>query len=373
MSYAYTPGLKVMKNTIVRKSRILPVPGEVLVREGDSILGETIVARTYVPGEVIMMPMFYLLGVEPEELPGVMLKKEGDFVKKDEVIAISKWMFGLFRNECKANTTGTIELISDATGQIAIREPPVPLNMTAYISGRVVEVIPNFEAVIETPAAFVQGIFGIGGERQGELMTIAAPDEALTTDHIDKGCARKILVGGSLVTSEVLKKAADEGVKGIVTGGMLRKDLDRFLGYDIGVAITGHEDINLTCVITEGFGKMTMAKRTFDMLNSLEGKQASINGATQIRAGVIRPEVIVPIKDGNEPISEEESLTSGMGLGTRIRIIRQPYFGAIGHITDLPTELQTLESESRVRVVCVKLDNGQQVTIPRANVEIIEE
>jgi hypothetical protein len=62
-----------------------------------------------------------------------------------------------------------------------------------------------------------------------------------------------------------------------------------------------------------------------------------------------------------------------MVQGTSIRIIRQPYFGEIGQVHSLPVELQQLESESMVRVVNIELDGGKVVTVPRANVEIIEE
>jgi hypothetical protein len=68
-----------------------------------------------------------------------------------------------------------------------------------------------------------------------------------------------------------------------------------------------------------------------------------------------------------------EELSQGMVPGTPIRIIRQPYFGAIGKVHSLPVELQQLESESMVRVVNIELDDGEVVTVPRANVEIIEE
>jgi hypothetical protein len=59
--------------------------------------------------------------------------------------------------------------------------------------------------------------------------------------------------------------------------------------------------------------------------------------------------------------------------GTPVRIIRQPYFGAIGLVKFLPVELQQVESESYVRVLDVELNDGTVVTVPRANVEIIEE
>ena len=203
------------------------------------------------------------------------------------------------------------------------------------------------------------------------LFLFAEPDEVLTMDHITKECAGKILVGVSLVTAEVLKKASEFGVKGIVVGGLRRDDLNKYLGYEIGVAITGQENINLTCIITEGFGEMRMAGHIYNLLDSHNGRLASINGATQIRAGVIRPEIIVPLQD-NARVDEEETLTYGMEIGTRVRVIRQPYFGALGSVAELPIELQAVETESYVRVLNVKLEDGRIVTVPRANVEIME-
>lgn len=374
MSYAYTPGLKVLRNTIIRKRRVLPIPGEVLVQKGDSVSYSTIVARTFLPSEVTISPAAYILGVEPPELPKLMMKKVGDQVEKGELLAISKSFFGLFKTELRAEESGTIELISPVTGQVVIRKPPVSLNLNAYISGKIVEVIPKIGVVVETVGALVQGIFGIGGERHGELMTVAEPDEVLTPEHINDECAGKIIVGGSLITFNALKKAEKKNVKGIVVGGVKKSDLSRYLGYELGVAITGHENISLTCIITEGFGEMAMANHTYHLLDSLNGKIASINGATQIRAGVIRPEVIIPREKVEGEILEEESrLHYGMAIGTRVRIIRRPYFGKFGNVVDLPIELQEIETESKVRVVEVELDDGSRVIVPRANVEIIEE
>ena len=75
------------------------------------------------------------------------------------------------------------------------------------------------------------------------------------------------------------------GVKGVVVGVIIDTDLTDILGHDIGAAITGQEDIVTTLIVTEGFGSIQMAQRTFDLLKSLEGREVSINGATQIRAG----------------------------------------------------------------------------------------
>ena len=52
-----------------------------------------------------------------------------------------------------------------------------------------------------------------------------------------------------------------------------------------------------------GPSQIAMARRTFDILRDCHGQEASVSGATQIRAGVQRPEIIVPVPEG-QPIRE---------------------------------------------------------------------
>ena len=380
MGEAYTPGLKVKKSLVVRRTRKLPIKGETLVKEGDNVRTDTIVARTHVPGDLQIVRVAQILGIELEDTEKYMVRKAGDYVKKDNVIAKSTSFFGLFKTFVKSPVEGMIEHVSNVTGQVVIREPPIPVEVRAYIPGTVVNVFPEEGVTIETPAAFIQGIFGIGGETEGKLLMVAdSPEDALTADLIKPDHEGKILVGGSLVTGDALHKAVKVGAQGVIVGGIDDKDLVELLGYEIGVAITGHEDVGITLILTEGFGKMPMSKRTFALLKSLEGKQVSISGATQIRAGVIRPEIIIPL-EGREikKVGEEEEIPSkGLEPGTRIRVIREPYFGALGRVVSLPVELQKAETESYVRVLEAKLETqppgAKPVVIPRANVEIIEE
>ncbi|MEM2126637.1 MAG: hypothetical protein QW638_08350 [Candidatus Bathyarchaeia archaeon] len=371
-AHAYTPGLKVKKSTIVTKQRILPIPGEVLVKVGDKVDFDTIVARAKVPGKPNIIRAADLLNIQAENLPAFMLKKEGDIVAEGEVIAKYTPLFGLIKRFVRSPVKGIVESISDMTGQVIIREPPELVEIKSYIPGRVRDVIPKRGVIIETQAAFIQGIFGIGGERHGEIyFACESPSEVLTGENIDDNLMGKIIVGGSLATLDSLKKASQVGAAGIVVGGIKGVDIKEYLGYEIGVAITGHEEIPITLVVTEGFGKMNMSSRVFNLLKEFEGLEAAINGATQIRAGVIRPEIIIPHE--NHSIGEEEkSLEKGMGPGTLVRIIREPYFGKIGIVVSLPVELLNIETESSVRVVEVRIDEGN-VIVPRANVEIIEE
>ena len=105
---------------------------------------------------------------------------------------------------------------------------------------------------------------------------------------------------------------------------------------------------------------------------TLEGKRGSISGATQIRAGVIRPEVIVPAEEEAEKAAEKQE-AGALEIGNKIRIIREPHLGRIGEVTALPPELTRVESETTVRILKMKFPDGEEVVLPRANIELIED
>lgn len=371
-AFAYTPGLKVKRSMIVSEERRLPLLGDILVEKGASVSYDTIVAKTEVPGDPELVKATAILGIDQNEIHDFLFKKEGDMLQKGEVFGNYKAWFGLIKREVTSPMDGEIESISKLTGQVIIRPEPVPVEVNAYIPGKVVEIIPREGVVIATQAAFIQGILGLGGEAHGEVrIVVDSPEDELTAERISEEDKGRILIGGSLITFGAFKRAVEVGVSGLVAGGMNYTDVTEIMGEAIGVAITGHEEIGTTLIITEGFGKMHMSTRTFDLLKSFEGYVAAINGATQIRAGVLRPEIIIPHADKEE--LKKEELSAGMTSGTPVRIIREPNFGAIGEVVNLPVELQRVESGSKVRVLVVRLDDGTEVTIPRANVEIIEE
>lgn len=374
MAHAYTPGLKVTERLVVKKRRILPLKGDVVVKVGDKVGPDDVVARTHLPGNVVPLNVANKLGIPPEDMPEVMLKKEGDPIAEGENIALKKSFIKIFNTACEATIDGTLESISSVTGQVLQRGHPIPVEVKAYVTGEVTEVIENEGVVVSTIASFVQGIFGIGGETHGEIKIVTQNNEEVLTDKlITDELKGKIVVGGSLVTADALKKAISSGVKGIVVGGFDDKDLRDFLGYDIGVAITGSEDTPTTLVVTEGFGQINMAAKTFNMLQKHEGEMASINGATQIRAGVIRPEVVIPKSADAATEAAGDDDIVGLTIGSPVRVIRHPYFGHLGKVTDLPAPLQKLESESMARILEVEFDSGERAIIPRANVEMIED
>ncbi len=372
MADAYTPGLAVTPSTIVRKVRRLPLRGRVLFQAGQSVRAQEVVARTELPGKVHLLNMANILGVAPDELEDTLQVELEQPIRKGQLLAEHRSLFGLLRQEVISPIDGVLESVSRITGQAVLRGHPAPVDVRAYVDGTVVECLPEEGVIIETHAALIQGIFGLGPECHATLSTVCdRSDQVLSAGSIEASHSEKILIGGARVTLEALRKAMDVGVRGIVCGGFSYQDIRQLLGYDIGVAITGSEPIDITLVVTEGFGDIAMAEQTFTLLKSFDGQAASINGATQIRAGVIRPEVVIP-QPGRAHRGNIDDKATALALGASVRCVRAPYFGRLGTVAELPIAPAKMPSEAMVRVVKVALADGETVLVPRANIEVIE-
>ena len=372
MAHSYTPGLKVLHSTVVEKVRRLPIKGKVVKSIGDKLLPDEVVATTDLPGNVRIIKVASILSIGPLDIFDSLKVKIGEKVKKGDLIAQTEGIFGFFKSEVFSPIDGSIESISDVTGQLILREKPIPVEVDAYMSGIVKNIIPDEGVTIQTNAAFIQGIFGIGGEARGDIKVLVKNrEEELSSELINETHQGKIIVGGSFITLNTFKKAMSLKVAGVVVGGFNYYDLEEILGYTLGVAITGSEEIETSLIVTEGYGNIKMSKRTFDLLSDYNKKFASINGATQIRAGVIRPEIVIPLKEKNLKKDPLSSTSQGIQKGSLVRVIRAPHFGSMGKVVELPPELQKMESETMVRVAIIKIDN-EKLIIPRSNLEMVE-
>ena len=372
MSRSYTPGLKILSRTKIIKRRQLPMKGNVHLKIGDIVKSDEIVASTELPGNVQMLNVANKLNIEPENVPECMLAELDESISKGQIIAESKGIFGMFKNQLKSPIDGTLANVSEITGQAILSEPPIPVEVDAYTSGTITEVENEEGVTIETEGVLAQGILGIGGENRGILKVVtSSPNDELTVDMINESHKGMILLGGGFINFNTFNHAKKMGVAGIVSGGFDYIDLSKILGYSLGVAITGSEKIGPSLIITEGFGRIGMAERTYALLSSNEGKFASINGSTQIRAGVIRPEILIPDELSNGECIDFKEADLAISEGSLIRVIRVPFFGKVGKVKSLPPELKKMESETMVRVAEVEFEDGTVVSVPRANLEMI--
>lgn len=295
MSHAQEP--PIQEASIIRRTRRIPTKGDVPVSIGDLVSAETVVAKGSVTNPTILEVRVHTdLNVEPHETETYMLKKVGDEVKKDEAIAVHRSFFSRLTKVSRSPIDGFIESFSGSSGRALIRGKPISVEVKAHIPGKIVEIVADEGAIVESKGFLLEGVFGLGGEATGELaLAVDEPSEALTTEQISERHKGKIIVGGAITTLEALRKAAKTGVNGIITGGIDEKDLTDFLGEEIGIGITGNERIGLTIVVTEGFGTHPMNDKSFGLLKSHRGSLVSIDGSTQIRSRMLRPEIVIPV------------------------------------------------------------------------------
>jgi len=286
-----------MEAVTITKERRIPTAGEVLVKQGQQVDPDTLIAACTVPSQNIHeLRIYRSLKVNPDDVKNHIVKHEGETVEKDEVVAIARSFFGRQTRMARSPIDGVIMAFSSSTGRMMIRGHPVPVEVFSHISGKVIDIYPDEGAVVETQGYRFNGVFGVGGETHGILeVAVDSGDIPLTSTEIKPEHSGKVLLGGSVVTLDALREAVKQGVKGIIVGGVDQKDLTYFLGYEIGHGVTGGEDVGLTLILLEGFGVNPIPDTVFDSFKKISGNLACIDGTTHIRSRTLRPEIIIPL------------------------------------------------------------------------------
>jgi hypothetical protein len=307
------------------------------------------------------------MGLRSEEVLQGLVVTEGMVVNSGDLMCEHSGLFGLMRTTFNAPESGVVELISKQTGHVGLRLPSKKLSLKAYLSGSVAKLENERLIEIQSAGTFVQGIFGVGGERFGVLNVLQVdPSHAITVADIPEQCSGSVLAGGTSPSFEAMSLACERGAVGLITGSIDDGTLKSYLGYDLGLALTGDEDIPMTVILTEGFGRLSFSARVMELLQSLNGLPASINGATQVRAGAVRPEIFVQTADVLAQAVPDKVLEPGC----MVRVTRNPFFGELARVHELPNDLEVVSSGAKTRVVRLVLQNGEIVTVPRANVEL---
>ncbi|HDQ70637.1 MAG TPA: hypothetical protein ENN19_00900 [Chloroflexi bacterium] len=340
--------------TKIRRERVLPAPGEVLVKAGDRVEPTQVVARTEQPGDFRIVQVARLIDVTASKLKDFLQVKAGDKVEKGQVIAKRGW---LPPRTVKSPIDGTVT--ARGGGRVLIEGPSTRLDLRAYINGTVTNVVAPYGLVIETSGALVQGIWGSGGESFGVLKCIVeSPDQILNAQDIDPSCHSMILVGGAGIEDlAVIEQAQEFQVRGIILGG-----ISAHLVPDL-------EDTLLPVVVTEGIGVVPMASPIFKLLQSSDGRDAAISGRVRSRWNVIYPEIIIPLPA--ESLPTQVASGEPLKVGTQVRLVRSPHMGAIGIVLSIPETEQEIATGAKVRVAKVDLGHENPVIVPLVNLEVL--
>jgi len=344
--------------TTIRRKRMLPAPGEVLVRIGDQVDPPQVIARAELPGDFRILPVARLLGVPASRVKRYIRVKPGDDVQEGQVIAKRG---RLFASTVTSPFNGMVT--ASGGGRMLVEARSTTFDLRAQMYGTVCNVIQqrgrHYGVVIETPGAVIQGAWGAGGESFGVLKCLTeTASELLEAEAIDPSSQGTILVGGRGLSEAALERAQQLQVRGIVVGGLSPE------------LIAQAEQLPFPIIVTEGIGAMPMSQPIFRLLKTNDGREASVNGQIQTRGGIMRPEVIIPTPADTVPPAEKQPGVP-LEVGARVRLVRAPHAGKVGTVVALPVHARRMETGAKVHGA--EVDVGQEAPLfaPLANLEVL--
>ncbi len=358
---AYIPSTShVTLLATLRRQRLLPLAGEVIVEQRQRVEATAVVARTYVAERHRLVDLARDLRLPAEKADAALLKKDGDMVRAGEPLATRKVLLGLFTRAARSPVDG--RLVAAAGGKALIAAISKPYELRAGIPGTVVTVVPSKAVVIETTGALLEGVWGNGREDTAALRLVSEdPALALKPGGIDVGMRGAILAVGVLANPAVLKPLIDLGVRGLVVGTLGPGLLPQVLKLEIPV------------LIVEGFGSAGFSAPAQALLAANAGREAWLHAVPLDRFRGQRPELIVPLPGPSAsppPVLEGEALA----VGKRVRLLRGPGAGRVGTITALNERLVTLPSGLRTRTATVAFQGAPDAPerVAYANLELVE-
>jgi hypothetical protein len=279
------------------------------------------------------------------------VRQVGDKLEKGDVIAETG---GLLARIVRAPVDG--EVVSISGGQVLLRVRTTLLEVHAGFAGTVADIIKDQGAIIETNGALIQGVWGNGQSDSGMLLLVArSPDEELNRQQIEVSMRGAVVLGGYCSNPEVLRAAAELPLRGLVLASM-SSDL-------IPVA----SSLKYPIFVIEGFGKTPMNDAAYKLLSTSEKRDVSVSAVFNPLAGE-RPELIIPLP----AIGQSAPETDYFAPNQTVRIQGAPYAGRVGTFVQARQGLFTLPNGLKVPAGDVQLDADTRVTVPLANLEVIE-
>lgn len=362
----------MVSGMMARVDRTLPHVGEILVRIGQRVEPDEIVARALVPQPLAFVNVTRELIVPPAHVPQSMRQPVGASVAAGTVLARRG------ARTAVAPVEGTLTAIDAETGCVTIAPKPTSIELTAGVRGLIMDIAPYRGVSIETPAAQLYGAFGVGPMQSGVLqLLVTDPADQILPEMISSRNYNAIIIGGSGISAAALQRAVAEHVRGVVVGGIDEIELRAFLGGQTietwrgghSWAITAAES-SLTILVTEGFGVRPMAASIFERLVQHHNQEAMIDGQTTLRAPLRRPHLIIPLSARTAGIAVEPPRLA-LASGARVRLLDDAYLGVIGRVVALPDEPRRLASYARSAAVIVQV-GGEILTLARSAVEPLE-
>ncbi len=223
------------------------------------------------------------LKIKPRHIKGYLTKRIGDFVYLGNALTI------LSHDKMKivhSEYTGILTDIDTKKGTVTIFYDKKPSQLKSNCYGTVKSVKDNKDICLNIDAKMINGKIGFGKDNGGYLKIYS---KNINIEEFGQA----ILLYPFTLDSNSLKKICDSNIKGVICPSIHYQDISQFINKEIGVALTGEENIPFPIIITEGFGQIPFKNDIFQLLKNYEDNFITLKTQTQIRAGVKRPEIII--------------------------------------------------------------------------------
>lgn len=345
----------VIPLTTILRQRVLPAPGKVMVRQGQKVGPQDVIAQANFTAEHVLLDAARALQVSPKKVDKYMDRVAGELVTEGDAIATGPR--GIVRRTLRAPCDGKIVFIRN--GQVLLQRSTTPFELTAGFAGVVAELIPERGAVIEASGGLVQGVWGNGRSDYGIMQAaVEHPAAILMPENLEVSQRGAMIVGGYIQDPAVLQAALDVPVRGLILASMSSRLIEQAL------------EMPFPILLTEGFGQIAMNSAAFKLLTTNSNRDVSVNAEVFDSYQGYRPEIIIPLPVSGRPTTPP--LPRVFAPDQKVRVVRAPFNAQVGVIMSLLPELVTFSSGVRAVAADVRMESGERIAIPLANLEVLE-
>jgi hypothetical protein len=364
---------RVVTNKCIFIKRSLPGKGTITTLQSDEVSPQDILGTSLVVAGFSSINISKKLGVPPKIAESYLQKNMGSKVYKGELLALKSGLFN--KKVVVAPTDGILDYLDPVKGELRIKLNSKVLPLTAGVYGIVEKVDQERgEVLIKTMANQIFGIVGSGMERGGVLDIMPSSSSLINSAQIIPGMSRHILVGGSLVYGEAIKRAISFGITGLICGGISLGDY-RSISGNISRIGMGSE-IGLSLVITEGFGPIPIGEDIRELLSKYHGRYIFIDGnSTIMTLPSTTADSILTLRKISLPQAslfrfKPEVSMEDLEIGKNVRIVWPPFMGVQGKVVAIDEVPTTIESGISTFLLTLET-KMKKIKVPFTNVELI--
>lgn len=348
------PVTHVLPVTTIRRERLLPIAGRVVVRQGQKVTPSDVIAEANAAPEHIMLDLVQGLALPADQADRYIQRRPGERVGEGDVIA---GPVGIARRVVRTPRSGRV--IVAGSGRVLIEAETPAFELRAGLPGEVVSLISDRGAVIEGSGALIQGVWGNGQFDFGLMHVLARkPEDVLTADQMDVGLRGSVILAGYCGEGEVMQAATELPVRGLVLSSMASS------------LVQIASRMQFPIMILEGFGLLPMDAPAFRLLSTSDRREVALNAEVYDPYLGSRPELIIPLPASGPPQLPNDMVE--FAPDQRVRIVRAPYKSQVGTIVTLRPGLEPFPSGITAPAADVLLENGTNVIVPLVNLEVLQ-